>query len=288
MPRMLDEAALLRHGADPPVRPLARLPPGARRFVHARGLFLRRAARVRPAAAGRQRRAAGTGEIAPPPPLQPVTRTSRDRAGRGRALAIREAGGRRAAQVRRQERKPARRSARQGRHRLDRSRAAPWRSPAQPTGLNISTHAQRLAPRHRPDRRPGRQPHRRARRPARQQLGSRVQKLTTRALDQRADIRGNVTVNARPALLPTWRIEPNLSGKSRSPTAASLSPGSSSTSPTKSSRCSTRRSTSRSAAWQRGCATTHRSKTRRASNGRQMCRSIPLGGGAPALPEPVA
>jgi hypothetical protein len=43
-------------------------------------------------------------------------------------------------------------------------------------------------------------------------LGSEVQKLTTRVLDQRADIRGNVTVNSRPALLPTWRIEPNLSG----------------------------------------------------------------------------
>jgi hypothetical protein len=43
-------------------------------------------------------------------------------------------------------------------------------------------------------------------------LGGEVQKLTTRVLDQRADIRGNVTVNSRPALLPSWRIEPNLSG----------------------------------------------------------------------------
>ena len=36
--------------------------------------------------------------------------------------------------------------------------------------------------------------------------------LTGRALDQRADVRGNVTINARPALLPNWRLEPNLSG----------------------------------------------------------------------------
>jgi hypothetical protein len=43
-------------------------------------------------------------------------------------------------------------------------------------------------------------------------LGSEVQKLTTRVLDQRADIRGNVTVTSRPALMPNWRIEPNLSG----------------------------------------------------------------------------
>ena len=39
-----------------------------------------------------------------------------------------------------------------------------------------------------------------------------MQKLATRVLDQRADIRGNVTVTSRPALLPNWRIEPNLTG----------------------------------------------------------------------------
>jgi hypothetical protein len=44
-------------------------------------------------------------------------------------------------------------------------------------------------------------------------LGGEVQKLTTRVLDQRADIRGNVSVTAKPALLPNWRIEPNLSGQ---------------------------------------------------------------------------
>src|SRR6478735_2548433 len=44
-------------------------------------------------------------------------------------------------------------------------------------------------------------------------LGGEVQKLTTRALDQRADIRGNVLVTSKPALLPNWRIEPNLSGQ---------------------------------------------------------------------------
>ena len=43
-------------------------------------------------------------------------------------------------------------------------------------------------------------------------FGGEVQKLTTRVLDQRADIRGNVAVTSRPALLPTWRIEPNLNG----------------------------------------------------------------------------
>jgi hypothetical protein len=43
-------------------------------------------------------------------------------------------------------------------------------------------------------------------------LGRGVEKLTTRALDQRADIRGNVSVTSHPSLLPNWRIEPNLTG----------------------------------------------------------------------------
>jgi hypothetical protein len=44
-------------------------------------------------------------------------------------------------------------------------------------------------------------------------LGRDVQKLTSRVLDQRADIHGNVQVTSRPAIMPTWRIEPNLTGK---------------------------------------------------------------------------
>jgi hypothetical protein len=44
-------------------------------------------------------------------------------------------------------------------------------------------------------------------------LGTRVQDATTKAFDQRADIRGNVTVTARPALQANWRIEPHLTGQ---------------------------------------------------------------------------
>lgn len=44
-------------------------------------------------------------------------------------------------------------------------------------------------------------------------LGSGVQKLTGRTLDQRADIRGNVAVLARPALTTAWRLEPNLTAQ---------------------------------------------------------------------------
>jgi hypothetical protein len=45
------------------------------------------------------------------------------------------------------------------------------------------------------------------------QLGKQVGGLTGRALDQRADIGGSVNLLARPALLPNWRLEPNLTGQ---------------------------------------------------------------------------
>jgi hypothetical protein len=43
--------------------------------------------------------------------------------------------------------------------------------------------------------------------------GRGVQNLTGRVLDQRADIRGNVIVTSRPTILPTWRVEPHLTGQ---------------------------------------------------------------------------
>src|SRR5262249_42882164 len=42
-------------------------------------------------------------------------------------------------------------------------------------------------------------------------VGRSVEKLAGRNIDQRADIRGNITVTARPAITPAWRLEPNLS-----------------------------------------------------------------------------
>ena len=44
-------------------------------------------------------------------------------------------------------------------------------------------------------------------------LGQRVQNLTEKTLDQRADIKGNVTVTSKPAVLPAWRVEPNLAAQ---------------------------------------------------------------------------
>ena len=44
-------------------------------------------------------------------------------------------------------------------------------------------------------------------------FGQGMQNLTGKTLDQRADIRGNVTVVARPTLLPAWRMEPNLTAQ---------------------------------------------------------------------------
>src|SRR5262249_6226485 len=44
-------------------------------------------------------------------------------------------------------------------------------------------------------------------------VGQGMQNLTEKTLDERADIRGSVTVNARPALTPAWRMEPNLAAQ---------------------------------------------------------------------------
>jgi hypothetical protein len=44
-------------------------------------------------------------------------------------------------------------------------------------------------------------------------VGERVQSLQGKSIDQRADIRGNVIMRSRPALLPAWRLEPNLAAE---------------------------------------------------------------------------
>jgi hypothetical protein len=46
-----------------------------------------------------------------------------------------------------------------------------------------------------------------------QNLAQGLQNLSGKTLDQRADIRGNVTILARPAILPSWRLEPNLTAQ---------------------------------------------------------------------------
>jgi hypothetical protein len=44
-------------------------------------------------------------------------------------------------------------------------------------------------------------------------FGRSVQNLAGRAFDQRADVRGNIVVTARPMLTPQWRLEPNLAAQ---------------------------------------------------------------------------
>jgi len=44
-------------------------------------------------------------------------------------------------------------------------------------------------------------------------LGRQVGDLAGKTFDQRAELRGNVVVTARPTILPNWRIAPNLSGQ---------------------------------------------------------------------------
>jgi hypothetical protein len=44
-------------------------------------------------------------------------------------------------------------------------------------------------------------------------LGKNVGGLTSKVLDQRADVRGQVTIHSRPALTSDWRLEPNLTAQ---------------------------------------------------------------------------
>jgi hypothetical protein len=44
-------------------------------------------------------------------------------------------------------------------------------------------------------------------------LGKTVGNLTTKVLDQRADVRGQVTVHSRPAITADWRLQPNLTAQ---------------------------------------------------------------------------
>ena len=44
-------------------------------------------------------------------------------------------------------------------------------------------------------------------------FGQGAQNFAGKAFDQRADIRGNVTVTSRPAILSNWRLEPNLTSQ---------------------------------------------------------------------------
>ena len=44
-------------------------------------------------------------------------------------------------------------------------------------------------------------------------VGKQIEDLAVKTLDQRTDFRGNVVVTSRPQLTPSWRIEPNLTGR---------------------------------------------------------------------------
>jgi hypothetical protein len=44
-------------------------------------------------------------------------------------------------------------------------------------------------------------------------LGRQLQDLRRKPFDERADLRGNATATARPAIVPEWRIEPNFAAK---------------------------------------------------------------------------
>ena len=104
------------------------------------------------------------------------------------------------------------------------------------------------------------------------------EKLGGRTLDQRADMRGNVAVTARPSLTPAWRIEPNLSAKVIGHRCrAAICAACGSISPARCSRCSIARSMSASRSWRRGCATMPLLEQAVRREWTKLCRSQPVG-----------
>lgn len=116
-------------------------------------------------------------------------------------------------------------------------------------------------------------------------VGKDVGKLTDRVLDQKVEIRGQVTVVARPALTANWRLEPNLSAQ------VSLSDSAVSIAGIKINVASEAKALLDRATNEQVAALSNRLRAdpfiERAVREQwaKMCRAIPLGGGETGLPQ---
>lgn len=116
-------------------------------------------------------------------------------------------------------------------------------------------------------------------------LGKDVGKLTNQVLDQKAEIRGQVTVVAKPALTANWRLEPNLSAQ------VNLSDSAVSLAGIKINVSGEAKPLIDRAANEQVTALSNRLRAdpfiERAAREQwaKMCRSIPLGGGETGLPK---
>src|SRR5262245_2516388 len=107
-------------------------------------------------------------------------------------------------------------------------------------------------------------------------LGQQVQNLQGKSIDQRTELRGNVTVRSRPALLAAWRVEPNLAAEVALPDASLAVLG---VRP----NVATAASTSRWRRCRRGCATIRSWSWRQSANG-QRCAARSRSAALPACP----
>ena len=219
---MLDKVDLLRHGTGAAVRPLA--PRSAWRCGAASSspAFFAAALwaldRLLPAQTPTREKAARQADR-----RRRLCRRHqfvlRDRAGRGRARRHPpQPGRRRPARTRRQERQSGQQPAVESRYRHHRRRAAPWRVDRQAERDDGDDADQRH-----PAASPGRSRRKPATSPARSpacstsRIGKTVGQLTSKVLDQRAELRGQVVVHAKPALTANWRLraQPHLADRAR-------------------------------------------------------------------------
>ncbi|HEX5509894.1 MAG TPA: DUF4403 family protein [Pseudolabrys sp.] len=116
-------------------------------------------------------------------------------------------------------------------------------------------------------------------------VGKQVQTITNQVLDQHAEVHGNITIAARPALTPAWRIEPNMSGQVALGNSALSLAGIKIKVASEVKPLIDREVNAQIAALQnrlRNDPIIERSMRREWS---EMCRSMPFGGGNTGLPE---
>ena len=115
-------------------------------------------------------------------------------------------------------------------------------------------------------------------------LGQNVQNLQGKSIDQRTDLRGNVTVRSRPALLAAWRVEPNLAAEVTVPDASLVVLGAKLNVANEVKPLLDRAVNEQMAALQARLRADPFLEVAARREWTKMCRSIPLGAATPGMP----
>ncbi|MEP7032298.1 MAG: DUF4403 family protein, partial [Pseudolabrys sp.] len=116
-------------------------------------------------------------------------------------------------------------------------------------------------------------------------LGKTVGSLTSKVLDQRAELRGTVTVHSKPALTANWRLEPNLTAQTALADTAVTLAGIKINVAGEARPLIDREVNAQMAALQNRLRNDPMIERTARAQWAKMCRAIPLGGGDTGLPK---